>query len=68
MAALSAAGIASAIYYPIPLHRQEVFAADCEGVTLPVAEQTAARCMSLPVFPEMTEEQVREVVGVIKQF
>jgi dTDP-4-amino-4,6-dideoxygalactose transaminase len=66
MAALTSAEIASAIYYPIPLHRQEVFAADYAGVSLPVSENTAARCMSLPVFPEMTEEQVREVVRVIK--
>ncbi len=67
MAALTAAGIASAIYYPIPLHRQEVFAAAYQGISLPVSEATAARCMSLPVFPEMTEEQVREVVAVIRQ-
>ena len=66
MAALTAAGIASAIYYPIPLHRQEVFADECRDLSLPVAEEVAARCMSLPVFPEMTEEQVREVVAVIK--
>ena len=66
MAALNAAGISSAIYYPIPLHRQDVFAAAYQDVSLPVAEETAARCMSLPVFPEMTEQQVREVVKVIK--
>jgi dTDP-4-amino-4,6-dideoxygalactose transaminase len=66
MAALTAAEIASAIYYPIPLHRQDVFAADYVGVSLPVAEKTAACCMSLPIFPEMTEGQVREVVSVIK--
>ena len=66
MAALSAAGIASAIYYPIPLHRQDVFADQFKEVSLPVAEETARRCMSLPVFPEMTDEQVREVVAVIK--
>ena len=66
MAALSAAQIASAIYYPIPLHRQEVFAAEYAGVSLPVSEEVAARCMSLPVFPEMTDAQVDEVVRVIK--
>jgi dTDP-4-amino-4,6-dideoxygalactose transaminase len=65
MEALAAARIASAVYYPIPLHRQDVFAADYRDVSLPVAEETAARCMSLPIFPEMTDEQVREVVGVI---
>ncbi|WP_298432790.1 DegT/DnrJ/EryC1/StrS family aminotransferase [Geobacter sp.] len=65
MKALSEAGIASAVYYPIPLHKQEVFAADCAGVSLPIAEEVASRCMSLPIFPEMTEAQVREVAGVV---
>lgn len=66
MQALSEAKIASAVYYPIPLHRQEVFAAEFGNVSLPVTEEVSARCMSLPVFPEMTDEQVREVVRVIK--
>lgn len=66
MKALGDAGIASAIYYPIPLHRQEVFADACRDVSLPVSEDVASRCMSLPIYPEMTEEQVREVVRVIK--
>jgi dTDP-4-amino-4,6-dideoxygalactose transaminase len=66
MQALTDAGIASAVYYPIPLHRQEVFAKDYRNVILPVAEDISSRCMSLPVFPEMTDEQVKEVVAVIK--
>jgi len=66
METLKAADIASAVYYPIPLHRQDVFETDYRNVSLPVAEKTANRCMSLPIFPEMTDEQVREVVGVIK--
>ncbi|SNB45015.1 DegT/DnrJ/EryC1/StrS aminotransferase family protein [Geobacter sp. DSM 9736] len=66
MQALTAAQIASAVYYPIPLHRQEVFAAEYGNVSLPVAEEVASRCMSLPIFPEMTDEQVEEVVRVIK--
>jgi dTDP-4-amino-4,6-dideoxygalactose transaminase len=66
MQALSAAGIASAIYYPIPLHRQKVFAAECRDLSLPVAESVAERCLSLPIFPEMTDGQVEEVVKIIK--
>jgi dTDP-4-amino-4,6-dideoxygalactose transaminase len=66
MDALTKAQIASAIYYPIPLHRQEVFAAEFGGVTLPVSEEVASRCLSLPVFPEMTEQQVRQVAEVVK--
>jgi len=66
MKALASRDIASAIYYPIPLHRQEVFAKECRGITLPVSEDTAARCLSLPIFPEMTGEQVREVAAAIR--
>jgi dTDP-4-amino-4,6-dideoxygalactose transaminase len=66
MAQLSQAGIASAIYYPIPLHRQEVFAADCASVFCPVADDVSSRCMSLPVFPEMSDEQVRQVAAIVR--
>jgi dTDP-4-amino-4,6-dideoxygalactose transaminase len=59
MARLSDRQIASAVYYPIPLHKQEVFAPACAGLTLPVAEAVASRCMSLPIYPEMTDVQVR---------
>jgi len=67
MKSLADAGIASAVYYPIPLHRQEVFAAACRGLSLPVAESVAGRCMSLPIFPEMTDGQVEEVVATVKK-
>lgn len=66
MEALTNAGIASAVYYPIPLHRQDVFAGDYRDISLPVGENISSRCMSLPIFPEMTDEQVKEVVAVIK--
>lgn len=56
--ALTAQGIASAIYYPVPLHQQEVFAADCAGVSLPVTEQVAKEVLSLPMYPELKEEQI----------
>lgn len=66
MAALQKAGIACAVYYPVPLHRQKVFAEDCRGVSLPVTEAVAQRCLSLPIFPELEEAQVREIVSVIR--
>jgi dTDP-4-amino-4,6-dideoxygalactose transaminase len=65
-AALAENGISSAVYYPIPLHRQEVFAKEYEEISLPVCEEVAGRCMSLPIYPEMTEEQIHEVVRVIR--
>jgi dTDP-4-amino-4,6-dideoxygalactose transaminase len=66
MEALTDAGIASAIYYPIPLHRQEVFASDYRNISLPVSEEISGRCLSLPIFPEMTDAQVLEVVMAVK--
>ncbi|MFA7406080.1 MAG: DegT/DnrJ/EryC1/StrS family aminotransferase [Pelobacteraceae bacterium] len=67
MAKLSEKQISSAVYYPIPLHRQDVFAAAYAGVALPVAENVASRCMSLPVYPEMPEESVRLVAQTIRE-
>jgi len=67
MAKLSEQQIASAVYYPIPLHKQDVFAQACAGVSLPVAEAVAARCMSLPVYPEMPDASVRLVAETVKE-
>ena len=66
MPALSAKEIGNAIYYPIPLHQQKAFEKQCAGVSLPVTEDTIKHCMSLPVFPEMTEEQIKLVCDTIK--
>ena len=67
MAKLSERQIASAVYYPIPLHRQDVFAEAYAGVHLPIAEDVASRCLSLPVYPEMPEESIRAVVQAVRE-
>lgn len=67
MAKLSERQIANAVYYPIPLHRQNVFADQCRNLTLPVAESVASRCMSLPIYPEMTNDQVDQVVAAVRE-
>lgn len=66
MQSLQDARIACAIYYPVPLHRQKVFAPECEGVNLPVTQQVAAQCLSLPIYPELEEAQVRRIAEVIR--
>jgi dTDP-4-amino-4,6-dideoxygalactose transaminase len=58
--------IGCAIYYPVPLHKQKVFAQACAGLSLPVTESIAANCMSLPICPELTDETIGEIVDVIK--
>jgi len=55
-----ARGVACAVYYPIPLHQQKAFADTMQPV-LPVTESTASRCLSFPIFPEMTGQQVETV-------
>ncbi len=59
------AQIGCAIYYPIPLHKQKVFAELCANVNLPVTENVVKHCLSLPVFPELSDEQVKEIVSII---
>jgi dTDP-4-amino-4,6-dideoxygalactose transaminase len=50
-------GIASEVYYPVPMHAQECFRAFGPHRALPVAEALAEEVVSLPVFPEMTPEE-----------
>ncbi|MCX7672102.1 MAG: DegT/DnrJ/EryC1/StrS family aminotransferase [Thiobacillaceae bacterium] len=65
-AALTAAGIASAIYYPVPLHRQALFADACQGLSLPVAEAAAQRVLSLPISPTLGEAQIERICAVVR--
>ncbi|MES9897024.1 MAG: DegT/DnrJ/EryC1/StrS family aminotransferase [Candidatus Thiodiazotropha endolucinida] len=60
-------GIACAIYYPIPLHQQEVFVDDCQGLSLPVSERISQQCLSLPVFPELKDAQIDRILDVISK-
>lgn len=65
--ALADAQIASAIYYPVPLHQQKVFADISAGQSFPVTESVAARCVSLPIYPELSDSAVDEICAVIRQ-
>lgn len=60
-------GIASGIHYPIPLHLQPCFQG-LETAPLPVTEQAARDVLSLPLFPEMSEEQQDYIVQAIRAF
>ncbi len=64
-AALTKAGIGNAIHYPMPLYRQEALSEDYRDLDLPVCERTTARCLSLPIYPEMTTQQVEMVAETI---
>ena len=56
-------GIASAVHYPVPIHRTEAYAHLGLGAgSRPVAERLAERICSLPLWPGMTDAQVERVV------
>jgi dTDP-4-amino-4,6-dideoxygalactose transaminase len=60
--ALRRKGIGTAIHYPTPLHLQEAYAHMAIPVgSFPVSESSAGRLLSLPMFPELTEEQIAYV-------
>lgn len=67
LTALQAKQIGCAVYYPVPLHQQNVFKQECAGVSLAVTEFVAANCLSLPICPFLTDEQINEIVTVIRQ-
>lgn len=65
-AELQARGIGSEIYYPVPFHRQACFAdLRPNDADFPVANALAASVLSVPIFPELTEAQIAEVVATI---
>jgi dTDP-4-amino-4,6-dideoxygalactose transaminase len=63
-------GISTGIHYPTPLHLTEAYGKMGYGKkgTLPVSEELATHILSLPMFPELTEEQIDYVVETILEF
>lgn len=58
----------SMIYYPVPLHLQEAYKdLGMKPGSLPVAEEAAREVLSLPMYPELSEEQIAAVVNAVKQ-
>lgn len=65
-ARFTAAGIRTDVHYPIPDHRQPLIAAEGEQPALPVTEDAAARIFSLPLFPELRDDEVDRVCAVLE--
>ncbi len=64
--ALAGEGIASSIFYPIPLHRQPAYAAANPGLALPASEDAAARVLSLPMHPLLDDFAVDRICQVLR--
>ncbi len=66
---LKAAGIATTVYYPVPLHLQPVFRdlGYREG-DFPEAERASREVVSLPMFPELTDDEIVQIAEAIRDF
>lgn len=66
---LTAQGIGTLIHYPVPPHRQPAYAAlGWAAGAFPLAEELAATCLSLPLWPGMRQEQVGAVATAVRSF
>jgi dTDP-4-amino-4,6-dideoxygalactose transaminase len=66
---LESKGIETAVHYPKPLHLQPAFASlGCPPNSFPHAESACSRVLSLPLFPALTDDQVRQVAAAIREF
>ena len=66
---LAARGIGTLIHYPVPPHRQQAYQGMGLGPgSFPIAEALAATCLSLPMWPGMTEAHIAAVADAIRSF
>jgi dTDP-4-amino-4,6-dideoxygalactose transaminase len=65
---LDEAKMSSMIYYPVPLHLQMAYKSLGMGTgSLPVSEQAAREVLSLPMYPELTADQIKTVAEAVKK-
>lgn len=65
---LQSKGIGAGIHYPVPLHRQPAYLKQGYGdVSLPVTERVAGEILSLPMYPELTREQIEYVASAVRE-
>jgi dTDP-4-amino-4,6-dideoxygalactose transaminase len=60
------AGVSCGIYYPVPCHRSPYVLELGIEADLPVTEAVAASCLSLPVFPGLTEAEQGQVIAALR--
>ncbi|HWM43222.1 MAG TPA: DegT/DnrJ/EryC1/StrS family aminotransferase [Burkholderiales bacterium] len=65
--ALTNEGIASAVFYPMPLHQQPAYASIAKDVSLPVAEMVSKTVLSLPIHPLLDEASIDRIAACVRK-
>jgi len=66
---LAESAVGTEVYYPLPLHLQPALASyGHKAGDFPVSEQLAKEVLALPIFAELTEEEITTVAGLIREF
>ena len=66
---LNERGIGTGIHYPHPVHLEPAFAGlGYEAGSLPIAEKAAQQLLSIPMYPEMSDEQIQAVADALNGF
>jgi dTDP-4-amino-4,6-dideoxygalactose transaminase len=69
IALLAEKGIACGIHYPVPVHLQNAYASQFfENNRFPVAERCSREFVSLPMYPELSEDQINYITNLMHQF
>jgi dTDP-4-amino-4,6-dideoxygalactose transaminase len=67
--ALQDVGVQTAVHYPVPVHLQKAYAhLDYRSGDLPVTEALCKRCLSLPIYPELSKEKISRVASALLDF
>jgi perosamine synthetase len=67
---LTARGIGTLVYYPVPVHRQSylhAFVPGAEDLDLPVTNRLSEEVLSIPVRPNLTEDELEAVIGAVRE-
>jgi dTDP-4-amino-4,6-dideoxygalactose transaminase len=65
--ALTKEGIASSVFYPMPLHQQPAYAGLARGVSLPISEMVSRTVLSLPIHPLLDEASIDRIAACVRK-
>lgn len=61
-------GIETGVQYALPCHKQKVFTDAFGETALPVTEDLLAKCVSVPIYPYLTEEEINSIADALKEY